>query len=35
MTVIGMSGIALTWPETPDVSPVKTHRPSSWLFVSE
>ena len=30
MTVTGRSGMAFTWPETPEVSPVKTQRPSSW-----
>ena len=30
ITVIGRSGMALTSPETSEVSPVKTQRPSSW-----
>ena len=29
ITVVGMSGIALICPDTFDVSPVNTHRPSS------
>ena len=35
MTVVGMSGMAFTLPETSEVSPVKTQRPSSWSGVSE
>ena len=35
ITVVGGSGIAFMPPETFDVSPVKTHRPSSWAGVSE
>jgi hypothetical protein len=29
MTVVGISGIALTWPDTFEVSPVNSHGPSS------
>ena len=34
ITVIGRFGIALTPPDTRDVSPVKIHRPVSWLGAS-
>ena len=35
MSVMGIRGIALMFPETFDVSPVKSHRPSSWSAASE
>ena len=35
ITVVGDVGDRLEPPETFDVSPVKTHRPSSWAGVSE
>ena len=35
MIVVGMLGIFLIPPDTPDVSPVKTHLPSSWFGVTD
>ena len=35
ITVMGRFGIAFTWPDTVDVSPVNTHRPSSCAGVRE
>ena len=35
ITVVGMSGMAFTCPDTSLVSPVKTHRPSSWALVTD
>ena len=34
ITVIGMSGIAFTFPETLEVSPVNSHRPSSYELLT-